>query len=239
MIEQIRTPCIVVLIASLLTGCATVPQQGANNPEPDNPERQIVMEALVAGVAVGAGLGAAAGYAVSGKRKRTQGALLGGLAGALIGAVTARLIAEQQIKSLHDYQLDNKRLDSLLQKAQQRNQEVAQYNRQLERDISGLKKQNKATRGQIASTKLKEAQQKRAGIQRMIADRQDLAKKLVAPQRAQLEQTLSNLSREESKIDHSIKQLSNMESAVVGGAKITGALPLSTEGAVALVVAVR
>jgi len=239
MIDQIRTPCIVVLIASLLTGCATVPQQGANNSSQNNPERQIVMEALVAGAAVGAGLGAAAGYAVAGNKNRTQGALLGGLAGAVIGAMTARLIAAQQIKTLHDYQLDNKRLDALLQKAQQRNQEVAQYNRQLEGEISALKKQNKATRRQIASTKLKEAQQKRAGIQQMIADRRDIANKLVAPQRAQLEQTLSNLTREESKIDHSIKQLSNMESAVVGGARITGAARLSIEGAVALVAAVR
>jgi ABC-type transporter Mla subunit MlaD len=131
------------------------------------------------------------------------------------------MVAEQQIKNLHDHQFSNQQLAALLQTAEQRNQEVARYNKGLEREIAGLKKQSKAVRGQVVSAKLKEARQKREYVQGVIADRTDLAAKLSAPQRVQYEKTLKVLQRDAKRLDSSVKRLETMEAGVVGGAKST------------------
>lgn len=213
MMNRIRPVVTAVLVAAILTGCATLPAGGGNNPE-----REIFIQAMMAGAAVGAGVGAGAGYAIAGRGHRATGALVGGLAGAIAGAIIGRMTAEAQVRTLHDYQMDNRRLAALLQTAEQRNQAVAQYNQQLEREIAGLKSKDKAMRGQIASAKLKEARQNRQAVQRAMADRRELAGKLAAPQRAQYEQTLNALQQEDQRLEHSITRLTEMEQPVVGGA---------------------
>lgn len=223
MIDQIRTPLGVVLIAAILTGCATLTQEDRD----DFAEREIFAEAMTVGGVIGAVGGGVAGHAVACRNNNDAKCALGTAAGAAVGAgvgmAVGSLVAIYQVSNLHDYQMDNQHFEALLQTAQQRNQEIAQYNQKLESEITGLKKQKKEIRGQIASAKLKEVELKRKRVQKMIAERQDLANKLVASQRTQYEQQLARMKREEGRLDQFHKQLLEMESAVVGGANTAAA----------------
>jgi gas vesicle protein len=213
----IRTYCYLttLLIAALLSGCATMPDGSASSPE-----REIFIQAIMAGAAIGCAAGGTIGYQTSDEDKRTKRrrAVTGCAAGALAGAIVGRLVAEMQIQNLREAEFDNRSLEKLLWIAQERNREVAHYNDQLAHEITALKRQNKTLRGQIASARLKEARQKREYVQRVAAERSELADKLIAPQRAEYRQTLGNLRIQEAKLDESIKTLERMEEqARVGG----------------------
>lgn len=247
MIEQIRPFVSATLVATMLTGCVTMPTGDSNGPgsgtsnaaaNAPNPEREIFIQAVMVGTGVGAAGGAAAGYAIAGRDHGVAGALVGGALGALVGALAGRAVAEQQIKNLHDHQFSNQQLATLLQTAESRNQEVAQYNQGLEREIAGLKRQSKAVQGQLASAKLKEAKQKRDYVQGLIANRTELAAKLSAPQREQYEKTLTVLKRDAERLDSSVNRLEMMEAGVVGGAKTTGVPRPVIRGTLALAVPV-
>lgn len=203
----------VLLISALLSGCATTPTAG-NVSTPSDPEREIFIQAITAGIALGAAAGGVLGNRLAGEGNRTAGTLLGAGIGSVIGGLIGRAVAEQQIQNLREVTLDNKHLEALLRTAQQRNQEVAQYNEWLAGEITNLKRQNKTLRGQIASTKLKESRQKREEVRRMVAQRSDLVNKLAASQRSQYQQTLMDLQRQEYKLDQSIKTLERMEEPV-------------------------
>jgi TolA-binding protein len=222
MISQARAHLTPVLLAALLTGCATMSEI-----EPrDIDEYKIFIEAVGGGAAIGTIVGGVAAYAGSGacrgddkdQAKCTRVTATGAALGAGLGMLAGQALAMHQVSNLRDYQMGNQEFERLLQTAQQRNQELADYNRQLARDITRLKNENKAARAQIASVKLKEAEQKRKRFQHLISNRQDLASKLVPEQRAQYEQTLSSLKREDGQLDQSMQRLSAMAPVVVGGA---------------------
>jgi paraquat-inducible protein B len=230
MISQARTHVAPVLLAALLTGCATMSEI-----EPrDIDEYKIFVEAMSGGAAIGAIGGGVAAYASSGacrgddkdqahgddkdQAKCTLVTATGAALGAGLGMLAGQALAMHQVSNLRDYQMGNQEFERLLQTAQQRNQELADYNQQLARDIARLKKESKAARAQLASVKLKEAEQKRKRFQHLISNRQDLASKLVPAQRAQYEQTLSSLKREDGQLDQSMQRLSAMAPVVVGGA---------------------
>lgn len=211
-----RTYCYLttLLITALLFGCATTMPEG----NADSPEHEIFIQAIMTGGIAGAVIGGAIGNRVADKDNRTAGTVMGTAIGSVIGVIIGRAVAEQQIQNLREAELENQRLEQLLWIAQKRNEEVALYNKQLTRDITALKRQNKTLRGQIASTKLKEARQKREYVQRVATERSELADKLIEWQGDEYRQTLKKLRIQEAKLDKSIKTLERMEEqARVGG----------------------
>lgn len=116
------------LSTSGISGCANIQNDGTRTRT----------EGTLLGAGAGAGAGAGIGAAIGGGRGAALGAGIGVLVGALSGFLVGNHIANQKAQ----YASDEEWLEACINQAQQRNDEAAQYNEHLRKDIAALDKQS-------------------------------------------------------------------------------------------------
>ncbi|MCP4109132.1 MAG: hypothetical protein GY749_26985 [Desulfobacteraceae bacterium] len=208
-----KTIIVLIMILSFLSSCATMPQNSA--------EREIFIQAISTGAAVGAVAGGIYGYTKGGKDKKekdkkesaTKAAIIGSAIGSVIGWGTAKI----QIENLRNYEMKNDQLEALLKSAREYNQGVAKYNRELRQQITQLRYNTKAEQARLAMDKKKQLEKYQAQVKAAIAERTKLSEKLVPKQKKQYQRTLRELETEERKLIAAIKELDEIyEQAIIG-----------------------
>ncbi len=202
---------------SVLTEKVGVADSASSPAAPQNSaEREIFIQARLAGAAIGATAGAVVVNQLT--DHSPIGTIAGGAAGAVVGDIVGRKIAEQQIYDLRDVKLKNEELKSLLTSAKEYNKSVQKYNDALKKEITGLKEKNKTERIEIAKSKKKEAEDYMASVNKSIEDRKKLSETLVSEQKSQYQKTLADLEKREIELDAQIKHLDKIsqETVIVG-----------------------
>ncbi len=215
----LKTIIVFIMMLSFLSSCATM--QGIIEKPQNSAEREIFIQAIVAGGVIGATAGSLYGYTKGGKDKskedkRKSAAKAAGW-GLAVGSIIGTVVAKYQIENLRDIELKNDRLEALLKSARQYNQKVADYNSSLQQEIIKLEKKTKAERAQIAMDQKKRVEKYRVQVKAAIVERAKLSESLVPDQKAKYQKTLRKLENEERKLIASIKELDEIyEQAIIG-----------------------
>lgn len=198
-------------ILSLLTSCATIQSMSPTKPQ-NSDERNILMQAVAAGAAVGAITGMLASEIEELERYKKWLPWLGGAVGGAVGWV----IANNQIHRLRDVRLENEQLDKLLDSARQYNNEVEAYNNNLRNQIAELNSR-KPKHQEIARQKQAEAKRYQEKVQKMIEERNTLSNTLVTEQKDKYEETLADLKIHEEHLSDTISELEKISGGAVIG----------------------
>jgi uncharacterized protein YcfJ len=207
MVKKLIAGLIVLALALPLAGCGGSPDQNAT---------------VAQGAGAGAILGGIVGAIIGGRDGALIGAAVGGVGGAAVGVHVAN--QKSKFASQEDY------LDACINSAHQTNQQTAQYNASLAKDIRKLdrqtadlktrynkKKVSKATmakRRKVVQAKLKEAKGQLAHINNEIQIQQQvLAKeKGKAPAHlAKLNQELARLRATAAELERKTSQLAAID----------------------------
>jgi gas vesicle protein len=165
--------CAAALLAGPLAGCANIQDDSTRT------KTEGTLVGAGAGAALGAGIGAIAG----GGRGTAIGAIIGALVGTAVGFGVGTHVANEKSK----YASEEDWLDECIARADQTNQEAAQYNAEIRAQIQAL---DKKTTALAASYKQKKADRKvmLAEAEALKRKRNELAANIKAMQREIAEQ---------------------------------------------------
>lgn len=190
----------VVCIAFFLAACQGMPQRedsASADAQIQSNESEIFYESVAAGAAIGAVAGGVIGNQVGDK----NGTLIGAAVGTALGAVIGREYGKRKIYEYRDVRLKNDELRTMVQKAQEYNEEISAYNASLQADMAQLKKQNEEDQVRLAQLKLARAKAKQREVAARIEERKAIQNALVADQGAALRRELSRLEEEEKTLN--------------------------------------
>ncbi|MDR2726826.1 MAG: hypothetical protein LBC10_02385 [Deltaproteobacteria bacterium] len=213
-----------VIVVSLLG----VPLSGCTNIKDDSTRTKT--EGTLAGAGLGAAIGAGIGALAGGGRGALIGASIGATVGGLGGLLVGTHIADQKAK----FASEEAWLDACMQRAEQTNTKLKEYNQELTGQIASLDKETKQLQTAYAAKKVDIAQlvaerkkiegkiqenaQLIAGIEQEIAGQQKVLANAQASKKsdesALLDAEIAALKRQKTTLEESNKQLAAMSARI-------------------------
>jgi hypothetical protein len=178
------------------------------------PENSRENEIFMQAVGGGALLGGAAGAVIADRMGSNM--LLGGALGSMVGAAAGKAVADQQIRNLRDVTLEADQLEAVLAEARAYNDDVAEYNAGLEREIARLRSLDESERARLAQTQLRDAELSRQRALAQSEKRQQVIASLAPEQQSKVRAEDRALEAQIKVMDTHIAELRGLSSGRVG-----------------------